>query len=182
MDPADELVVVRCQLGERDAFGPLIARWHRPVTTFVAGMVGAGPRAEDLVQDVWVRVLRSLPRLNDPAVFPAWLFTLARRVVLDDLRRTYRRPSIDDGADPDGPATGDSEADVARLLGRVDLDRALATLGADDREAVVLFHLLDLPIDDVAAIAGVPPGTVKSRLHRARRRLRDHLDDQGAPR
>lgn len=177
MDPADELVVVRCQLGERDAFDRLVQRWHGPVGTFVAGMVGPGPRAQDLTQDVWVRVLRSLPRLREPARFPAWLFTLARRVVVDELRQAYRRPAIDD-ADPDGSPGDDTAPDLVRLLDRIDLDRALATLEARDREAVVLFHVLDLPIDDVAAIAGTPAGTVKSRLHRARRQLRDHLDPQ----
>ena len=140
------------------------------------GMVGDAHRADDLAQEAWVRVVRGLPRLREPARFPAWVFTLARRVVVDELRQAYRQPVLDVGADGliDAPAVDD----VRHLLDRVDLAAALARLSPIDREAVVLFHLLDQPLAVVTTVLDVPAGTVKSRLNRARRQLRAHLDDQ----
>lgn len=182
MRTADELVVVCCQLGDRTAFEALVARWHRPVWTFVRGMLRGDERCDDLVQEVWVRVVRGLPRLQEPARFPAWLFTVARRVVTDELRVTYRQPERDDDADLEAEPEAGAPDDVRRLLDRLDLDAALSALEAGDREAVVLFHLLDLPLTEVAEVLEVPPGTVKSRLHRARQQLRRHLDDPEIPR
>jgi len=181
MDAADELVVVRCQLGEREAFRELVERWHAPLWTFLRRMTGDAGRSDDLAQDVWVRVVRGLPRLAKPDRFPAWIFTLARRAVVDELRQAYQRPGSEpeqvlDGADRSTPAD-----EVGALLDRLELDRALATLTPRDREAVVLFHLADLPLADVAQVLAVPEGTVKSRLHRARAQLRAELSDRGLP-
>ena len=167
----DELVVVRCQLGERAAFAELVHRWHHPLWSFVHPMTGDPARSDDLVQEIWLRVVRGLPRLAAPDRFPAWLFTLARRAMNDEPRRTYRRVSTDpltheEGADP---PTGTD--DVGSLLDRLEIEDALAGLAPRDREAVALFHLAGLPLAEVAEILAVPPGTVKSRLHRARQQL-----------
>ena len=84
----DELLVVRAQLGERDAFADLVRAWHDPLTSYVRRMLDAG-RADDVVQEVWLAVVRGLPRLRDPARFPPWLFSIARRVVINRLRTEY---------------------------------------------------------------------------------------------
>lgn len=167
----DERVVVRCQLGERAAFVELVHRWHYPLWSFVHRMTGDPARSDDLVQEIWLRVVRGLPRLDVPDRFPAWLFTLARRAMTDELRQAYRRVSTD-------PLAGDEDAQpppgtdgVASLLDRLEIEDALAALAPHDREAVALFHLADLPVAEVAEILAVPPGTVKSRLHRARQQL-----------
>lgn len=179
MRATDELVVVRCKLGEQDAFHALVERWHGPVWTFVRRMIGDGARSDDLTQEVWVRVVRGLPRLEQPDRFPAWVFTLARRVVLDELRRAYRQPDTEEHAEADDVHIGAQDQEFGRLLDRLEMDRALALLTPGDRAAVVLFHLHDLPLADVAEILALPAGTVKSRLHRARRQLHEHLRDRG---
>lgn len=173
----DALVVVRCQLGERAAFDELVQRWHRPVWSFLAHMLGDAGRSDDLAQEVWVRVVRGLPRLEQPDQFAAWVFTIARRVVHDDLRRSYRTPDADplSAAHPDPADQGDP---VDGVLDRLDLERALAVLSPRDREATVLFHLQDRPVVEVAELLGVPEGTVKSRLHRARRQLAHQFPDR----
>ena len=168
---ADELVVVRCQLGERAAFRELVERWHHPLWSFVHRMLGDPGRSHDLTQEIWLRVVRGLPRLAAPERFPAWLFTLARRVVYDEMRQSYRQLDTDPHtpAEETGPAS--ETDDVGSLLDRLELERALAELAPRDREVVALFHLADLPVVDVAEILAVAPGTVKSRLHRARQQL-----------
>ncbi|WP_149259142.1 RNA polymerase sigma factor [Actinomadura sp. K4S16] len=168
----DELLVIRCQLGERDAFTELVSRWHAPVWTFVRRMLDAG-RADDVAQEVWVAVLRGLPRLADPGRFAPWLFTIARRAVLDRLRHEYAVAETPGAAQAplDDPAEG--------VVDRADLVDALATLPPPEREILILFYLEDLSVADCAQICGIPVGTVKSRLHRARRLLREHLTGKG---
>jgi RNA polymerase sigma factor (sigma-70 family) len=168
---ADELVVVRCQLGERAAFETLVRRWHHDLCRYLRHLSGADP--EDLAQDVWLKVLRGLPRLRDPERFPTWLFTTARRQVIDTRRRHVPVPAtgMDDEAGPDA---------TPGVLDRLAIEGALDTLPAAEREAVVLYHLADLAVADVAAVQGVAVGTVKSRLHRARRLLADRLDDRSS--
>ena len=171
----DELIVVRCQLGERAAFDELVERWHRPLVSFVRSRAAATGTIDDVIQEVWTQVLRGLPGLRDAARFPAWLFTIARRTLTDDVRRRSRRVRVIapvGTADIDPP---DDVDDIAALLDRVTVTGGLGALEPRDREAIELFHLADLSVADVALVLGVPPGTVKSRLHRARRQLREHL-------
>jgi len=138
-------VVVRCQLGEPAAFGGLVERWHHPLWSFVHRMFGDLARSDDLTQEIWLRVVRGLPRLAAPAPFPAWLFTLARRVGYDELRHSYRQVDT-------GPLTADEETgpaietdEVGSLVDRLEHENALAELAPRDREVVALFHLADPP-------------------------------------
>ncbi|MCP9949503.1 RNA polymerase sigma factor [Actinomadura madurae] len=169
----DELLVVRCQLGEPEAFAELVDRWHVPVWTFVRRMLDA-ERAGDVAQEIWVAVLRGLPRLADPGRFRPWLFTIARRAVLDRLRHEYTT------AERPGEAGEPPSEDLAeQVVDRTELVAALADLPILEREILILFYLEDLSIAECAQICAVPAGTVKSRLHRARRRLREHLIEKG---
>ncbi|MBB2746465.1 UNVERIFIED_ORG: DNA-directed RNA polymerase specialized sigma24 family protein [Microbispora rosea subsp. rosea] len=77
----DELLVVRAQLGERAALAELLARWRMPVWTYVRRMLD-GERADDVTQEIWLAVVRGLPRLREPGRFAPWLFTIARRVAV----------------------------------------------------------------------------------------------------
>ncbi|MGP4021779.1 RNA polymerase sigma factor [Actinomadura sp. 3N407] len=166
----DELLVVRSQLGERAAFAELVRRWHVPVWTFTRRMLDE-QRADDVAQEVWVAVLRGLPRLADPARFAPWLFTIARRAVLNRLRQEYTVTETPAGPPPDDLA--------GEVVDRTVLVAALAALPAAEREILILFYLEDLSAEDCAQICAVPVGTVKSRLHRARRLLREHLAEKG---
>lgn len=179
-DPrADELLAIRCQLGERDAFDALIARWHEPVWRYLRGLAGADEAAADLSQDTWLRVLRGIPALRDPARFRAWLFGIARRAAMDRLRRRYAR-RIDENVELESlPAAepGDAENLETELAA---LERGMDALPLRERETLALFYLRELTIDDIAALLDIPPGTVKSRLFRARELLRQQLHTQGA--
>ena len=93
---ADELLVVRCQLGELDAFDELIAIWHRPLWLYVRRMVQRDDEAQDLLQEIWIRVLRGMPRLRDGSRLRGWLFGIAHNVLMDRLRREYATPQAAD--------------------------------------------------------------------------------------
>ncbi len=168
---SDELLVIRCQLGEREAFTELVQGWHPRVERYVGRMLG-GPD-DDVVQEIWLAVVKGLPRLRRPDRFAPWFFTVARRAVMNRLREAYTRPEpapIDD-------ARGDDAAEG--VINRETLAGALAALPAREREVLLLFYLEDLPLEACAQICAVPVGTVKSRLNRARRLLRQELVRKG---
>jgi RNA polymerase sigma factor (sigma-70 family) len=170
---ADELLVVRCQLGEPDAFDALIARWHQPLWIYIRRMTGHDEDARDILQDVWLRVIRGLPRLRDGSRLRGWLFGISRRALMDRLRRRYSLPppSPLDGEDlPSDPDPIDREADLAAL------EAALETMPLIEREVLTLFYLHDLSLLELAEALSIPVGTVKSRLFRARQMLRTKLE------
>ncbi|MET9343267.1 sigma-70 family RNA polymerase sigma factor [Nonomuraea sp. NPDC003804] len=169
----DELLVVRAQLGERAALAELVARWRMPVWTYVRRMLDA-ERADDVTQEIWLAVVRGLPRLREPSRFAPWLFTIARRSVTDRLRDQYAR-------EQETLAAGDvvAEDPVEAVVDRAELVSLLSALPVPEREVLVLFYLEDLPVEDCAQICRVPVGTVKSRLNRARRLLRARLEEKG---
>jgi RNA polymerase sigma factor (sigma-70 family) len=165
----DEWLAVRCQLGEREAFDELVDTWHGPLWRYARRMTGSDDAAGETMQDVWLRVLRGVGRLREPASLRAWLFGIARRVLMDRLRMQYAEPATVDAGDAQlaAPDEGDD------IEGQLDLMRgAMERLPATEREVLTLFYLCELSLVDVASVLGVPVGTVKSRLFRARQMLR----------
>lgn len=178
-DISDEEVVIRCQLGEREAFDMLVVRWANPLAAYARRMTLDADAANELTQDIWLRVLRGLPRLRDPGLFRSWLFGIAHRSFADMLRRRYAaaRHIGDEREAPDEIAAPEDHAPLHADLDQI--ERTLSGLPATEREVLTLFYLHELSIDEVAASLSVPVGTVKSRLHRARRLLRRAFETQG---
>lgn len=167
LEPEDELIVVRCQLGERAAFDLLIRRWSPMLYGHARRLAGDDEKARDLAQDIWLRVLRGIAGLRDPGQFRAWLFGIAHRAFADRLRTRYAEPAAV-ALDPEELATVpfDDEMQVEVLL------RHLGRLPMSERELLTLFHLQELSLEEVASVLDIPVGTVKSRLFRARAALR----------
>lgn len=169
---ADEILAIRCQLGERSAFHDLIARWHEPIWRYLRRLAGSDDAAADLAQETWLRVLRGIASLRDPASLRAWMFGIARRVAMDRLRRQYVRAEDADVVLDDLPAPAhdvDPESDLAALESGMD------RLPPRERETLALYYLRELTIDQIATLLDVPAGTIKSRLFRARQLLRTAL-------
>ncbi|WP_328957845.1 sigma-70 family RNA polymerase sigma factor [Kitasatospora purpeofusca] len=195
----DALLVVRCQLGERAAFGELVDVWHAPLWRYLRGVAGGSPHlADDLAQETWVAVVRGLPGLRQPERFAPWLFTIARRALTNHLRQEYQAPETSARARAAATGTGAEAGAVADpgagagfgagveadqvlddVLTTMQVEAGLNDLPPQEREVLILFHLEDLPLAVCAQVLGVPTGTVKSRLHRARRMLRSALVEKG---
>jgi RNA polymerase sigma-70 factor (ECF subfamily) len=138
--------------------------------------------AEDLAQETYLRAFRGFADFRGGDI-RAWLFTILRHAFLDECRRQGRRPAIahdlDGVAGPDGGGgwSPSAESEVLRRLPSEAIARAFAALPVDWRLVVVLADVEELTYREIADVMGVPVGTVMSRLHRARQRLRQQLLD-----
>ncbi|MEO6218657.1 MAG: sigma-70 family RNA polymerase sigma factor [Sphingomonas sp.] len=166
----DELLVVRCQLGERQAFEELVRIWAGPLLRHVQRVAGAD-MADDLAQEVWLRALRGIARLRDGARLRSWLFGVAHHVLMDRLRVRYaEREALDEVVDQTDPETLESSESLFALL-----ETQLGALPVVERETLTLFYLEELSLVQIGEIQAVPIGTVKSRLFRAREMLRQSM-------
>lgn len=172
----DEWLAVRCQLGEREAFDELIRRWNDPLWHYLRRLAGSDDAAADLVQETWLRVVRGIGRIRDGSRLRAWLFGIARRTAMDGLRLRYSSPVA---ADVDVVDVAADEGDASTEHDLATMHDELGRLPVVEREVLTLFYLQELSLADVADVLGVPVGTVKSRLFRARRLLRDELTSRG---
>ncbi|GAA3856881.1 sigma-70 family RNA polymerase sigma factor [Saccharothrix violaceirubra] len=133
--------------------------------------------AEDIVQETLVRAWRNAEKLErDPVLLRSWLFTVARRLVIDDRRKRSVRPQESE-LTPSDEAPVRDEAD--RTLAAIVVAEALNALTEEHREAILETYLRDRTVGEAAAVLGVPPGTVKSRVYYALRALRRALQDRG---
>ena len=177
--PDDELLR-HASTGDAQAFTELFRRRHPDVFRFAMHLTGSVPTAEDVVQEVFMVVVRDGARYDaGRATVAAWLCGIARNFVRQRLERDRRLTSVDfaDDGEPSGVDHGspDPLADMLRAERIETLRRAVQALPLPYREAVVLCDLQEMSYEEAAAAVGCPVGTVRSRLHRARTMLAARL-------
>ena len=177
--PDDELLR-QAAAGDAQAFAELFRRRHPDVFRFALHLTGSVPTAEDVVQDVFMVVVRDGARYEPGrATVAAWLCGIARNFVRQRLERDRRLTTVDFADDGEPSAVDDGAADPLAGLLRAErietLRRAVQALPLPYREAVVLCDLQEMSYGDAAAALGCPVGTVRSRLHRARTMLAARL-------
>jgi len=165
-------LVLRAQGGDADAFDALIRTAYDRLFAAAYRIVREREAAEDAVQDAVVRCWRNLRGLRQPDRFEAWLYRLLVNACRDQSRRARRRPVEVSDEDRDLASAAD---DYASLAEHDALERAFLTLSADHRIALVLVHYVGYSAPEVAAILGVPIGTVYSRIHYGARAMREAL-------
>jgi RNA polymerase sigma-70 factor (ECF subfamily) len=151
--------------------------YGRKIYNFAYRLTGNPDDAHDLVQEVLLRVRRGLASYQ-PGSFEGWLWRITRNAFLDDVRRKKRRPTapLPDDVDRWNRASSDSaDVEYARISLGDDIQKALLELPIDFREAVVLCDVVGLSYEEIAAAVAVPIGTVRSRIHRGRKMLKDLL-------
>lgn len=168
--------------GERAAFDEIVDRYERRLYAVALRMCGDVETARDVTQEVFITALRSLKSFRGEARVSTWLHRVAVNASLDRLRRRQRRPELplEQGGERAGASPDPEEAAVASERA-VAVRHAVAALAPEFRAAVVLHDLQGLDYAEVAEALGIPLGTVKSRLHRARLELAralGHLRDQ----
>jgi RNA polymerase sigma-70 factor (ECF subfamily) len=168
----DEALLARSRHGDREAFGSIVERYQDELYTMALRVTGNPADAADVVQETFTRSFRNLPRLRGATLRP-WLFRVALNCARDVLRRRSRRPAdpLEDGTgrvvDLPDPGLG-PEATLLERERAAAVRAAILALPPDFRTAVVLRDVNQLSYEEVAEALGVPLGTVKSRISRAR--------------
>ncbi len=188
---ADAELMLRAQRGDREAFNLLMQHWQQPVLHFIFRTLPDADEAEDLTQAVFVQLWRTAPRYQPSARFSTFLFTIARNLCLNEVRRRSRHPTqpleaTGPGADDDGgdasrerqyPDARQTAADVgiqqAELVTKI--DEALADLPEKQRTALALCREGELSYEEIADVLGTSLQATKSLIHRARETLKGRL-------
>lgn len=187
---SDAEVVARALRGAEDAYHELVRRFERPVFSLVVRMVRDRTAAEDLTQEAFIKAFRNLASYDPQRKFSSWLFKIAHNATIDHLRRREvdtvpleASPDDDDGtdlarvlADPAsrGPEVAAGRGELASAL-----EEAVRGLRPEYREIVLLRYAEGLAYQEIADIAELPLGTVKTYIHRARKELTEALSARG---
>jgi RNA polymerase sigma-70 factor, ECF subfamily len=171
-------LVEQARAGQPDAWDQLFRRYQLPLYAFVYEWVREEQTSLDVVQETFINALRHLDSLRDDEKFGSWLFGIAHQKCLQAWRRRTRQPLFaeEDLAQDIRDDQDDPAACLVRREEEEEFLAALEQLAPAYRSVLVLHFLQDFPIEDIAGITGVPVGTVKSRLHYAKRHLRELLE------
>lgn len=190
-DMSDDELLDRFAAGEAAAFGVLLNRYQRPVFNFIARNVRDGEAATDLLQEVFARVIQNAAEFRRSAKFSTWLYSIARNLCIDHMRRmSHRRHASLDAGGGNGIADSAASAPfVERIaLEQPDVDRSAAAgrlrnritqavenLPDEQREVFLMRQVQQMPFADIAIVVGVSENTVKSRMRYALERLQEAL-------
>jgi len=165
----DEWLALRCRTNEPGAYADLVSVMEAPLMYYAMKLTGNRDVALDVLQEVWVRAFRGIRKLRDPGAIRPWLYKMVHGISIDHLRRTNLRS--------DNEVTGIEIPDVVSdetftTEDAAEVHRALDELQSAYREVLVLFFLEEFSIAEIAEATNCPEGTVKSRLHYAKKALR----------
>jgi len=167
-----EWIALRCQAGDLGAFEDLIAVMERPLLYYAASLTGNSDSALDVLQEVWIKVLRGIRNLKDPASLRSWLYTITHGIAVDRIRRNTSREraeevELEGYQEAEDPSFADDDAAA--------IHQALSQISLSHREVLVLHFIEDLSIAEIAQVVGCSEGTVKSRMHYAKRAMKEIL-------
>jgi len=182
----DAALMLRVKKGDAAAFAGLVDKYKRPVLNLAYRMLHDATEAEDVAQNVFVQVFRSAPRYEVSAKFSTWLFTIARNLALNELRRRSRHPS--ESMDATRPEQDDQPMQQfedkktflppeSLLQGELEqkIEQALAQLPENQRTAILLCRQNELSYEEIAKVLGCSVSATKSLIHRGRETLKHKL-------
>lgn len=185
MSDDDRRLIAECLGGRRDAFGELVSRYQARLYNAAVRLVDNPEDAADVVQDAFLNAYQSLHTFKGDAEFFTWLYRIAFNTAISQKRKKRATVSLD-GAGPDGGIEPDDPSEYVKpgaALERSEDERqlheAMGRLSHEHREVLVLKDIEGMKYEEIADVLGVPIGTIRSRLHRARLELRDLLRPDG---
>ena len=172
----DELLVLKCQAGEKDAFKELVKRWEKRLWYYAFRVTCSESAAWDILQETWFGIIKGIRKLEDVGVFPKWAFRIASNKCTDWLRKQHLQSRIKS----EFSEQMQNESDVVRNINnKTELLRsAVAKLSPKQRAMLMLRYNEGFEIAQIADNLRIPEGTVKSRMHRALNQLRQIVEHQ----
>jgi RNA polymerase sigma-70 factor, ECF subfamily len=183
---SDRELVATAVTGVEGSFEELVRRYQRPISAYVYRMVGNYESALDLTQEIFIKVYNSLTRYREEFKFSTWIYKIAHNAAVDHLRRsTTREQSLVIGQEGDqfdlpiesGRLSPEQESEQRER--RVEIESVVRALPANYRELIILRHSQDLSYEEIVEVTGLPLGTVKNRLFRAREMMRQEFLEKG---
>lgn len=185
----DRDLVASAASGIEGGFEELVRRYQRPISAYVYRMVGDYETALDLTQEIFIKIYGSLSRYRPEFKFSTWIYKIAHNAAIDHLRRSSGRERSLTGGSGDGdrdqydlPIESEGltpEQQTEREERRVEIESVVRSLPTAYRELIVLRHSQDLTYDEIVEVTGLPLGTVKNRLFRARDLMRQQFLNRG---
>jgi RNA polymerase sigma-70 factor, ECF subfamily len=182
----DRELVATAVNGFDGSFEELVRRYQRPIAAYVYRMVGNYESALDLTQEIFIKVYNSLSRYRAEFKFSTWIYKIAHNAAVDHLRRSStREQSLVAGTESDSfelPIESSHltpEQESERKERRGEIESVVRALPANYRELIILRHSQDLSYEEIVEVTGLPLGTVKNRLFRAREMMRQQFVDKG---
>ncbi|MFC1764526.1 RNA polymerase sigma factor [Planctomycetota bacterium] len=159
----DEILVIDCQAGRAQAMEALVSRWQKRLWQHAYRLVGDVDAAWDVTQQSWLAIIKGIRKLHDPAHFKAWAYRITTNKAVDWIKRDRRTKQIDMEAKQDPTSRVAHDLDARELLAQLDLKK---------RVVLNLYYFEQLNISEISHALRIPPGTVKSRLHNAKKELK----------
>ena len=169
----NELLVIRCQQGNREALNELISNWEKRLWYYLRRLVDHEQDAWDLLQETWIAVIKDIRHLRNPESLPIWLYRIARNSAYGKFRKNKKNLEVVDFEDAE---IEDSFDAMINFENAQQVHFALGQLELFQREILTLFFLEDFSLKEVSEILDIPVGTVKSRLFSARKRLKEVIE------
>jgi RNA polymerase sigma-70 factor (ECF subfamily) len=168
----EQVLLLRCQTGDMDAFEELIQRYERPLRYFINRLLDNSELTEDIFQDTWLTVIRRIHGLKEIDAFPAWLYRIARNKVYQQLRTKKNVSGLDENLPAENHAGDDdfSGEDAAKV------HHCLKELLPEYREVLMLRFLEQMSYQQIAQVLNCKLGTVRSRLYYAKIALKKELE------
>ncbi len=182
----DGELIVDAVNGRVDGFEELVRRYQRPITGYVFRMLGDYESSLDVTQEVFIKVYNSLTKYSPEYKFSTWLYRIAHNAAIDHMRRNPVSPQSLEAENADGSyqiqiesRRPSPEQDHERKEWRHEIDAVVRCLPPAYRDLILLRHSRDLSYDEIADVTGLPLGTVKNRLFRAREMMREMFIQRG---
>jgi len=176
----EQRLILQAKIGDADAITALIKEHQESLFAFMLRMSGRPEVAEDVVQEAFVRVLKNLDRFDPRYRFSTWLFTIAKRLYVNWMQKFHPLAETDivnGWSSSIGSPEHDAVVMETKATARVAVAAGLACLGETQREIILLFHQQEWCISDISLYLSMPEGTIKSHLHRARKKMRVVIEE-----
>lgn len=169
---AEEVLLLRCQIGDKNALTELIERYKQPLLYFINRLLDDSELTQDIFQDTWLTVIRQIQSLREPEAFSTWLYRIARNKVYHHLRKKKVWSELsEETAAPD-----ENDDDLVYLEDVAKVHKCLKELRPEHKEVLMLRFLEQMPYQQIAQVLNCKLGTVRSRLHYAKLAFRTELE------